>query len=259
MKTKLEGIAVGSQIIATTLAALVTGVTVLSVVLATYLFFRASRTQEQESQQGYEELRDSTREAAPDEKRFLLLAQYHSTSLSQSKISFWFSLIFASLGFVVIVMPITFPYIFPSKSNIVSDAQILNLVSGTIIEAVAALFFVQSNRARRLMVEFFDRLRADKKLDDALQLAQEIGDEHIQGRLKVLLALDFADVRPAPNEGVLASVLREHGFLGVLLNMEGKERQQQSQPIGSASTIEQPAQSNGEQPQAHPPIHKDSR
>ena len=145
-------------------------------------------------------------------------------------------------------MPVTFPYIFGSGSSgdIVSDAQILNLVSGTIIEAVAALFFVQSNRARRLMVEFFDRLRADKKLDDALRLAQEIGDGHIQSRLKVLLALDFADVRAAPNEGVLASALREDGFLGAMLNMESKERQQQSQPTGSASTIEQrPAQNNG--------------
>jgi hypothetical protein len=69
------------------------------------------------------------------------------------------------------------------------------------------------------MVEFFDRLRVDKKLDDALDLTQQIDDEAIKSRLKVLLALDFAGVGSNPGEGVLASTLKQDGFLASMLYM----------------------------------------
>jgi hypothetical protein len=35
---------------------------------------------------------------------------------------------------------------------------------------VSALFFVQSNRARNLMTAFFDKLRQDRSLEEALRL-----------------------------------------------------------------------------------------
>ena len=79
------------------------------------------------------------------------------------------------------------------------------LVSGAVIDAVAALFFVQSNRARQLMAEFFDKLRVDRKLDEPLRLANEIADPKIQSSLKTVLALNFAEVGSASE--VLTSVL----------------------------------------------------
>jgi hypothetical protein len=62
------------------------------------------------------------------------------------------------------------------------------------IDAVAALFFVQSNKARQLMTEFFDKLRTDRRLDESLKLADAISDPFVASRLKALLALHFADV-----------------------------------------------------------------
>jgi hypothetical protein len=59
--------------------------TVLGVVVAVYF---QSRRQEQDRQRSYQELRAHIEDDS-DERRFLLLAQYHSTSLSQSKTSFW--------------------------------------------------------------------------------------------------------------------------------------------------------------------------
>jgi hypothetical protein len=44
--------------------------------------------------------------ASPEEKRYLLLREYHAQGLAQSKFSFWFSLVFASIGFAVIVYSI---------------------------------------------------------------------------------------------------------------------------------------------------------
>lgn len=122
------------------------------------------------------------------EKQYILLSSYHAQSLAQSKQSFWFSLVFASLGFGVIVMAI----LGNSPNNI---DKTIKLISGTIIDAVAGLFFVQSNKARELMSEFFDKLRTDRKLDESLRLVAEVPDETLKSRLQVVLSLNFADVK----------------------------------------------------------------
>jgi hypothetical protein len=132
--------------------------------------------------------------------QFALLQQYHTQGLAQSKISFWFSLIFASLGFSVIMLGVGLflSQDAPEQSYIASlQRPGFTLISGTVIDAVAALFFIQSNRARQLMTEFFDKLRVDRKLDEALKFANEITDPKIQSSLKAVLALSFAEVKSA--------------------------------------------------------------
>jgi hypothetical protein len=64
-----------------------------------------------------------------------------------------------------------------------------------IIEAVSALFFVQSNKTRQLMTEFFDKLRSDRKLDESLQLMANIPSDVISSRLRAVVALHFAEVK----------------------------------------------------------------
>lgn len=72
----------------------------------------------------------------------------------------------------------------------------ITLVAGTVIDAVATLFFVQSNKARQLMVDFFDRLRSDRKLEESLKLAVNIQDPELKSRLYALLSLNFAETKP---------------------------------------------------------------
>ncbi|MBB3914132.1 TRADD-N-associated membrane domain-containing protein [Rhizobium fabae] len=126
-----------------------------------------------------------------------LMREYHAQGLSQSKISFWFSLIFASLGFAIIALSIgLFLQNTGSGESWIDTAAkpIFTLVAGAIIDAVAALFFVQSNKARELMVEFFDKLRNDRKLDEALALMSDIDDVQIAAKSKSLISLSFAGV-----------------------------------------------------------------
>lgn len=129
----------------------------------------------------------------PAERQYKLLSEYHAQGLAQSKISFWFSLVFASIGFIVIIVTL----LTMDRSIAVTEQgkTFVGLIAGTIIEAVSALFFVQSNKARLLMVEFFDRLRTDRKFDESLKIADTISDQEVQSRLKVLLSLDFAGVK----------------------------------------------------------------
>jgi hypothetical protein len=126
-----------------------------------------------------------------------LMQEYHAQGLSQSRISFWFSLVFASLGFAIIALSIG---IFlqgsgPQSSWLETAGKpLFTLIAGTIIDAVSALFFVQSNKARQLMTEFFDKLRVDRKLDEALNLMKEIEDPTISNRIRGIIALTFSSV-----------------------------------------------------------------
>lgn len=140
---------------------------------------------------------------SPAEKQYELLSQYHSQGLDQSKISFWFSLIFAALGFSVIITAV---FAMDRSVQFTSQGQtFITLLAGTIIDIVSTLFFVQSNKARELMSKFFDKLRADRKLEEALKLCQEIQDGNIRARLQTLLALKFAEVQF--NDSLLSSML----------------------------------------------------
>lgn len=130
-------------------------------------------------------------------RQYALLREYHAQGLSKSRISFWFSLTFASIGFAVIALAVgLFLEATPAETGWLDNAgkPVFTLVSGTVIDAVAALFFVQSNKARQLMTEFFDKLRIDRKLDESLKLAEAIADPSVASRLKAVLALHFAEV-----------------------------------------------------------------
>lgn len=125
-----------------------------------------------------------------------LMREYHAQGLSQSRVSFWFSLVFASLGFAIIALSIVL-FIQNDQDGAMlqkTAKPAFTLVAGTIIDSVAALFFVQSNKARQLMVDFFDKLRVDRKLDEALSLLSTIDDPLISSKARSIVALNFADV-----------------------------------------------------------------
>jgi len=116
------------------------------------------------------------------------IALYYSQVLGQSKISFWFSLIFASLGFVVIVVA---AFLYTSAN---SGAAIIQLIAGAIIDAVAGLFFVQSRGAQKAMMEFFEKLRLDRQQLESRKLCDEIQDPGVKDALRVHLALHYAGI-----------------------------------------------------------------
>jgi hypothetical protein len=175
--------------------------TVLGVVAASFAVYSVWRGSASASVRGLEAEVEQVRrriseppEAAETaDKQYLLLREYHAQGLAQSKVSFWFSLIFAALGFAVIVSAIF--TLQPREQLLNQGRTFISLVAGTVIDAVAALFFVQSNKARQLMVDFFDRLRKDRKLEEALRLALEIPDAELRNRVYTLLSLSFAEIK----------------------------------------------------------------
>jgi hypothetical protein len=81
-------------------------------------------------------------EATPESRQYLLLREYHAQGIAQSKISFWFSLVFAALGFGVIVSGLL--TLQADKEFSKQAGSFVTMLAGTIIDAVSALFFVQA-------------------------------------------------------------------------------------------------------------------
>jgi hypothetical protein len=134
------------------------------------------------------------------------LANYYSQVLAQSKVSFWFSLVFASIGFFIIVLA-AFMY-----SEADTGSTIARFVAGGVVDAVAALFFVQSKRAQESMSEFFDKLRRDRNHVEARKLCESLGSGETQDALRVRLSLHYAEV-PSPDDiarSIYTTTLRAH-------------------------------------------------
>ena len=127
------------------------------------------------------------------------LASYCSTTLGQSKISFWFSLVFASIGFLVIVGA---AFIYRENDN---TGTAIKIFAGLIIDAVAALFFVQSRRAQEAMGVFFEKLRTDRQFIEARRMCEEISSPAIKDKLKTILILHYSGLESKPMIDVLAS------------------------------------------------------
>jgi hypothetical protein len=186
------------DVINSLVSTIATVIGLVAAIVATWIFLRrrgssGERGFEAEVEQARQRLGPPP-DAATVDRQYLLLREYHAQGLAQSKISFWFSLVFAALGFAVIVSAI---FTLQPESKLLEQGRtLITLIAGTVIDAVAALFFVQSNKARQLMVDFFDRLRNDRKLEESLKLAIALPDVELRRRLHAFLALSFADIKP---------------------------------------------------------------
>lgn len=127
------------------------------------------------------------------------LRSYYSQVLSQSKTSFWFSLIFASIGFIVILVTAFM------KTGI---DTVPGFIAGFIVDSVSALFFVQSKNAQKSMAEFFDKLRLDKQQAEAKALCTDITNQSVKDALKVQLSLFYAGV--SQHNEIAERIISEH-------------------------------------------------
>ena len=137
------------------------------------------------------EFHATNKEKAYDLRHFELIENYYSQALNQSKVSFWFSLTGASVGFCVIILSII---LYQEDRN---GVALFSLISGVVIEAVSTLFFTQTNRDQKRRSEFFENLRKDKQYKEALTLCESIQDPIAKDALKIQIALSFAGVSDA--------------------------------------------------------------
>ena len=116
------------------------------------------------------------------------LANYYAQVLAQSKVSFWFSLVFASIGFLIIVLAAFM------HADTQGGSTIARFIAGGVVDAVAALFFLQSKRAQESMADFFDKLRRDRNHVEARKLCESLETASAKDALRLRLSLHYAEV-----------------------------------------------------------------
>ncbi len=132
------------------------------------------------------------------------LANYYAQVLAQSKISFWFSLVFASIGFFIIVLAAFM------HAGADSGSTIARFIAGGVVDAVAALFFIQSKRAQESMAEFFDKLRRDRNHVEARRLCESLEIPAARDALRIRLSLHYAEVNTADaiSDSIISACLK---------------------------------------------------
>lgn len=109
--------------------------------------------------------------------------RYHDQGLKQAKIGFWFGIIGASIGLIVIIGALCF-----------LEDKLWGSVSGIIIEGVSLLIFRISDNAIARMGEFFDILGEDNDKIRAIDLTNSIKHDETKDEVSVKLALHLAGI-----------------------------------------------------------------
>ena len=112
-----------------------------------------------------------------------LMKNYHEQALAQARVQFWFGLIAATLGFLLILVSSVFGG---------NWTFIQKVVPGSIIASVATLFLRQSAETRKRATDFYDRLQSYSKQRESLNLVTTMSDARLRSITQTLLALHMA-------------------------------------------------------------------
>lgn len=116
-----------------------------------------------------------------------LKRDYHNQRLNQSKWAFRLSFCGAIIGFIVIIYGL-------KKSVDTNNTEWITIISGSMVEIIAVLFFYLNNRVNDKISEFFKELIVDSNKKDAQSLIHEIKNSDIRDELIVKLALHLSGI-----------------------------------------------------------------
>ncbi|WP_051677201.1 TRADD-N-associated membrane domain-containing protein [Maridesulfovibrio frigidus] len=118
-----------------------------------------------------------------------LVKGYHHQALAQAKVQFWFSVVAATVGFVLIIY----------KAALISPdvfSSYMQIMPGVVIDGVALLFFKQSEQTRERATALYDRLRSDNQMLKSQCLVESIENKDISAVVKAQIALHLAGLDP---------------------------------------------------------------
>ncbi|GAA1185361.1 hypothetical protein GCM10009654_48770 [Streptomyces hebeiensis] len=125
-----------------------------------------------------------------------MLTEIYSHGLAQAKLSFFVSLVFAACGSAVLLSGVVLAISHSARDG-QQYATITTQTSGVVINLLAGVFFMQSNRARKDMGEQGVMLREDSRsgrnLKAAGVLVDSISDEELRDKVRGQMALQLVE------------------------------------------------------------------
>lgn len=184
----------------------------ISTIVGAWLLLRIGRKAKAEYSSEVEAIASAVNAIAPssgerpeEEKEYVrrLVNEYHRQALSQAKVQFWFSVIAASSGFLIIIGAMVMALMQQTSAS----RTILQVGPGILIEAVAALFFKQAAETRERATALLDRLRTDRERTYALSLVDSIDNSNVRNAVKAELTLHMAGLAESPLAQMLPRLL----------------------------------------------------
>ncbi len=120
-----------------------------------------------------------------------LVTGYHEQAMRQANWQFYFSLAMGTAGFAWIMI---------AGSWITADApySVLRVTPGVLIDALALLFYRQSEQTRQRATELYDRLRKDHQLAESQNMTAGIENPFLKSAVQAYIALQMAGIATSP-------------------------------------------------------------
>ncbi|QKV79130.1 hypothetical protein [Amycolatopsis sp. Hca4] len=145
------------------------------------------------------------------EKQEAILREIYTQGLAQAKISFRVSIVFASIGSLLLLLGIGLA-IFYAGAGGDQYASIVAGTAGVVTNLTSGVFFVQSNRARANMgkqgVMMREESQEDRRLNAARELVGAISDITLRDQVRAALSRTLLN---APAEKTSKSRLNQNG------------------------------------------------
>ncbi|WP_371790232.1 hypothetical protein OG285_04580 [Streptomyces sp. NBC_01471] len=123
-----------------------------------------------------------------------MLTQIYSHGLAQAKVSFFVSIVFGMVGSAILLAGVVLAIMHADSSGSRYGA-IVTQTAGAVINVLAGVFFLQSNRTRRDMgaqgVMLRDDSRFDRRLKAASVLSDNISEDALRNQVRAQMALQL--------------------------------------------------------------------
>ncbi|GGP43022.1 TRADD-N-associated membrane domain-containing protein [Saccharothrix coeruleofusca] len=133
------------------------------------------------------------------ERRQSFLFNFYNQAFKQAEITFRMSLVFMGIGAIVVLAGGGLALLRGSGPGL-NYAALVSSLSGAIIGTCGGAFALHANRARRHLTEQVEKiekeLQSDRRLQQTLQLIEQVDDSTLRDRLKSVTAMRALDVEP---------------------------------------------------------------
>ncbi|MGM1057849.1 TRADD-N-associated membrane domain-containing protein [Saccharothrix sp. Mg75] len=136
---------------------------------------------------------------AYSERRQSFLFDFYSQAFKQAEITFRMSFIFMAIGAAVVLVGGGLALLRGGGPGL-NYAALVSSVSGVIIGTCGGAFALHANRARKHLTEQAEKiekdLQSDRRVQQTLQLIEQVDDQVLRDRLKSVTAMRALDVEP---------------------------------------------------------------
>lgn len=147
-----------------------------------------------------------------------IIKSLSNRGIQEAGIAFWLSILSGIIAFTMIIG--TIAYIIITKD--MTYFAYINIIASVILESSSILFMRQAKDYRKLMIEYFDRLKIEKNIKKAEKITDKITNEILRSKIYSILSLNLARAHGSDQIGLKIIETIDDNYL-ILNNNKNKK------------------------------------